>query len=141
MAVTSLIFLFIVPSIELMSLNVISEVRRVWHWVAGVDPQVLEAFIALYERDACGLFDDVAAATTANIVRASSVEIPVLLASGEHDPIAPPTAVELQRARYELAATTGAASSSAAPATSSCSNAARRCSGRCLNSWLTARGF
>ncbi len=26
----------------------------------------------------------------------------MLLAIGEHDPIAPPTAVELQRARYEL---------------------------------------
>ncbi len=70
--------------------------------VHDVDPQVFEAFISLYERDPCGYFDDVAGALTANIARAPTVEIPVLLTSGEHDSIAPPAAVELQRARYEL---------------------------------------
>ncbi|MFN2557496.1 MAG: hypothetical protein ABR592_11640 [Nitriliruptorales bacterium] len=70
--------------------------------VHDVDPQVLEAFIAVYEQDPCGWFGDSETALTANIARAPTVDVPVLLVSGEHDAVAPPPAVELQRARYEL---------------------------------------
>lgn len=39
---------------------------------------------------------------TANTARAPTVAIPVLLAAGDHDTIASPTAVALHRARYGL---------------------------------------
>lgn len=109
--------------------------------VHDVDPQVLEAFIALYERDPCGLFDDLAAAATANIAGAPTVNVPVLLSSGDDDPIAPPTAVELQRARYELGSddvsslmVTGTGHQLMFERQAPVFRAG-------LSSWLTARGF
>jgi pimeloyl-ACP methyl ester carboxylesterase len=109
--------------------------------VHDIDPDVLEASSKLYEQDPCGTLDSTPAALAANISLAPTVDVPVLLANGDRDPLAAPTQIELQRARYELGSDD--VSSLIVPATAHMVMLERTApvfrAG--LSSWLKARGF
>ncbi len=115
-----------------------SEVEMLVH---DIDPRVLDAFIELYEQDPCGWGPDFSSGEMVNIALAPTVDVPVLLANGDRDPIAPPAAVELQRARYALGG--AEVSSLMVPGTAHQIMLERMAPvlrvG--LSSWLKARGF
>jgi len=63
------------------------------------DPTVEDAFIPRYEDDPCGALNDLGQALAASVALSPMVDLPILLAYGDHDPF-PPGAFEMQRARY-----------------------------------------
>lgn len=109
--------------------------------IHDIDPDVFEAVMELYEQDACTTPDSFPMVTAANISLAPTVDVPVLLANGDRDPLASPTQIELQRARYELGSDD--VSSLIVPETAHGimleRNAPLFRAG--LSSWLKARGF
>lgn len=109
--------------------------------VHDIDPRVMDAFVTLYEQDPCGWGLDFAQSVAANVALTPAVDVPVLLANGDRDPIAPPAAVELQRARYAVGG--GNVSSLMIPATGHQVMLERSAptfrAG--LSHWLNARGF
>ena len=66
----------------------------------NVDDQVLDAFVARYEDDPCGILKDTGPLLASSIVLSPLVvNIPVLVIYGDHDPFAPGS-FDIERARY-----------------------------------------
>lgn len=105
----------------------------------NTDAAVRDAFVGLYEADACGIAPDALQIIALNLALAGTVEIPALLVYGDHDPWSP-GAFDLQRARY-----TGSDDVSllVLPNTGHCMMVGRTAAGfrSVLSEWLKARGF